>query len=198
MDEIRLQPFGYSEMYEWEVVPDQKFARFVTFSKNDPSKIVPFGASADDFILGISTINSFCDSDNSPEWHKKYKTNEVGDLLIEKERLAVGTKIYDENMEMSLIKTYPWEHLVLIPSEEYDETQTYKPRANREEWVRVNLCGKAIVYDNGECKPGEYCTPYVGRLKGKRGTVIPASEDSKNKFYILERVSENSILIVNK
>ena len=44
-DEIKIQDVGYSEMYEWYELPndDSKLARFVTFSKSDPSKIVLYG-----------------------------------------------------------------------------------------------------------------------------------------------------------
>ena len=198
MQPIKLQPFGYSEFYEWENPQTTTFARFVTFSKNNPNKIVPFGADPNGFLLGVTTINSLIDSDDNDVWHNKFKKNEVGDYLIEKERLAVGSKIYDENLEISLIKTFPWEHMIQIPTDEYDETKNYVPRSKRTEWVRVNLIGKCIVFDNGTCTPGQYCTPYTGKLKGKQGSAIPATEDSKHKFYVLERISDTTILIVNK
>lgn len=198
MEQIRIQPFGYSELYEWAVIPEEKLGKFVTFSSNEPNKIVSFGKNETDICLGVTTINSIIDSNNPDEWHGKYKKNEYGDFYLVKERLAVGTKVYDENAEMSFIRTYPWEHLIKITTNEYDETKEYIPRLNRKEWIRVNLMGKCIVSDNGKCKPGEYCTPYVGKIKQHQGTAIPATDTSVHKFYVLERISENTILILNK
>ena len=63
----------------------------------------------------------------------------------------------------------------------------------------VNVLGKVIVRDNGECVPGQFCEPVVG-TKDKEfvGTAKPAEKDSKlPKFYVLERLSSNSILILN-
>ena len=41
MEEIKLNEFGYSEMYEWneELQPEMRLGRFVSFSKDNPSKI---------------------------------------------------------------------------------------------------------------------------------------------------------------
>lgn len=198
MEQIHLQPFGYSELYEWENIPEEKIARFVTFSKDTPNKIILFGENENDICVGVSTINSVIDSDITNVWHGKYKKNEYGDYYLEKERLAVGTKVYDENLELSFIRTYPWEHFIQIESDEYDSTKEYISRGNRNEWVRVNLIGKCIVKDNGTCTPGEYCAPYVGKLKDLMGTAVPAVESNVHKFYVLERISENTILILNK
>lgn len=198
MEQIHLQPFGYSELYEWESIPEEKIARFVTFSKDAPNKITLFGENKNDICVGVSTINSVIDSDITNEWHGKYKKNEYGDYYLEKERLAVGTKVYDENLELSFIRTYPWEHFIQIESDKYDSTKEYISRGNRNEWVRVNLIGKCIVKDNGTCTPGEYCTPYVGKIKDLMGTAVPVVESSVHTFYVLERISENTILILNK
>ena len=198
MEQIQIQSFGFSELYEWVELPNDFLGRFVTFSKETPDKITLFGANPNDVCLGVTTVNSTIDSDNPTEWHNKYKKNEFGDLFLENERLAVGTKVYDENLELSFIRTYPWEHLIRIETEEYDNTKKFIPRTGRREWIRVNLMGKCIVVDNGECVPGQYCTPYIGKLKSKQGTAIPATTDSVHKFYVLSRISDNTILILNK
>ena len=124
-DEIKIQDFGYSEMYEWNEIPDDdsKLARFVTFSKNDPSKIELYGDNENDYVLGISTINSVVDSDNPDEWKYKYMVTDTGDILLKKERLAVGVKEYDENLEIAFIHTYPWEHFIKIENKMFDKTK---------------------------------------------------------------------------
>ena len=197
-DEL-IQGFRFIEMYEWEQVPDPQFklGRFVTFSKTKPNKIVA-AQDTDEYIVGVTTVNSVLESDNPDEWKYKNLCNEYGDMYLRKEKLAVGQKVYDQLLEMNYIKTSPWEHYIPIPNKYYDDSKKYVKRTNRAEWVRVNLLGKAIVEDNGECKPGEYCTIYTGKIKNLRGTVIPAQEDSKHKYYVLERLSDKTILILNK
>ena len=101
---------------------------------------------------------------------------------------------------MNYIRTYPWEHYIKIENKYLDKEKTYVKRSKRIEWIRVNILGKTIVKDNGKCNPGEFCTVYSGKLKEKFGTAVPYNEKkSKNKkFYVLDRLSENTILILNK
>lgn len=193
-----VQKLGFSEMYEWvQPIPEQRLGSFVSFSKEEPNKIVPCGENPGAEIVGVTTINSTIESDNPKNWSKAYMYNEVGDMFLTKERLAVGQKVYDEVLELNYIKTRPWEHYIPIENEAYDSNKKYIPRTNRLEWVKVNLLGKCIVRDNGKCVPGEYCQPYNGKLKANFGTAVPATKTWKGqKFYVLERVSKNSILIL--
>ena len=201
MEEMDLiQKFGFSEMYEWDKLPEPQFrlGRFVTFSEENPDKIKPV-SKADEFILGVSTVNSVCDSDNPNEWKYKNLCNEYGDMYLTKERLAVGTKVYDQINEINFIKTYPWEHFVTLTNKSFNKDAKYIKRTNRQEWIRVNLIGKAIVFDDGTCEPGKWCVPYTGKLKEFQGSAVPAPEKTKQKkFYVLSRISEKTILILNK
>ena len=59
--------------------------------------------------------------------------------------------------------------------------------------------GKAIVKDNGNCVPGQYCSPYTGKLKKNFGMAVPTSESTaEEKYYVLDRISKNTILILVK
>ena len=199
MREDNIQGFGYTEMYEWADVPEHKnrLGRFVTFDTKNP-KLIKFAHNNDE-ILGITTVCAETTSDDPDEWKYAYLCNEFGDLYLQKERLAVGTKQYDQMMEMNYIKTYPWEHYIKINNKHYDKEKQYVKRSNRSEWVRVNLLGKTIVLDNGKCEAGKYCTVYQGKIKDLWGTAIPADKTCKTKkFYVLERLSDNTILILNK
>lgn len=199
MREDNIQGFGYTEMYEWADVPEHKnrLGRFVTFDTKNP-KLIKFAHNNDE-ILGITTVCAEITSDDPDEWKYAYLCNEFGDLYLQKERLAVGTKQYDQMMEMNYIKTYPWEHYIKINNKHYDKEKQYVKRSNRSEWVRVNLLGKTIVLDNGKCEAGKYCTVYQGKIKDLWGTAIPADKTCKTKkFYVLERLSDNTILILNK
>ena len=199
MREDNIQGFGYTEMYEWADVPEHKnrLGRFVTFDTKNP-KLIKFAHNNDE-ILGITTVCAEITSDDPDEWKYAYLCNEFGDLYLQKERLAVGTKQYDQMMEMNYIKTYPWEHYIKINNKHYNKEKQYVKRSNRSEWVRVNLLGKTIVLDNGKCEAGKYCTVYQGKIKDLWGTAIPADKTCKTKkFYVLERLSDNTILILNK
>ena len=198
MNEDLIQKFGFSEMYEWSEIPAQeyKLGRFVQFDSEHPGKI----KLCADFknIVGVTTINSVLDSDNPTEWHGKNLANEYGDVYLRKERLAVGGKQYDQNEEMAFIKTWAWEHLIPITNKSFNSEAKYVKRSNRPEWVRVNLLGKCVVEDDGKCVPGEYCTLYKGKVKAKQGTVKPATDKSEIKFYVISRLTEKTILILNK
>ena len=199
MGDDLIQKFGYSEMYEWAEVPNQnnKLGRFVTFSDVNPDKIV--GVSKDNqYVLGVTTVNAVVESDNPDEWKYKNLCNEYGDLYLRKEKLAVGEKVYDQLNEINYIQTRPWEHFITIDNKYYDKNAKYIKRTNRIEWTRVNIIGKCIVYDEGKCEPGTWCTTYKGKLKEKFGMAVPATEKSKNKWYVLERLSEKTILIFFK
>lgn len=195
-----IQKFGFSEMYEWKLpLPEERFGRFVTFDDEYPNRLVLFGESSNNDIFGVTTINSAIESDNPKYWQFSYLCNNVGDTYLKKEKLAVGQKVYDEVLELNYIMTRPWEHFIPILNSEFDESKEYIPRTNRAEWIRVNLLGKCIVRDNGKCEPGEYCQPYDGKLKKFFGTAIPLKKSWKGqRFYILSRVSENTIMILMK
>lgn len=194
-----IQKFGFSEMYEWADIQKASLGLFVTFDTTNPETIVPYGENNNDYILGISTINSSIESDNPDHWKYAYMCNEVGDLYLKREKLAVGQKVYDQVLEFNYIQTRPWEHFIPIENEHFDKTKQYIERTRRSEWVRVNLMGKVIVKDNGECVPGQYCQPYTGKLIKNFGTAVPASNDVNiKKFYVISRLSKNTILILNK
>lgn len=194
-----INRFGFSEMYEWKQIPQNPLGIFVSFDNERPDKIVPYGEVRGAKVLGISTVNSTIDSDDPTEWKYSYMCNEVGDMYLKKEKLAVGGEVYDQVLELNYIQTRPWEHFIPIDNPALDKSKKYVPRTARAEWVRVNLLGKAIVRDNGECMPGQYCQPYIGHLKEFFGTAVPAVEDSNlQKYYVLARLSEKSILVLNK
>lgn len=199
MGDDLIQKFGYSEMYEWNEIPsnDSKLGRFVTFSKEDSTKITKVNKEGQ-YVIGVTTVNSVIDSDNPDEWKYKNICNEYGDLYLQKEKLAVGEKVYDQLNEINYIRTRPWEHFITIDNKYYDKNAKYIKRTNRAEWIRVTLLGKTIVYDRGKCTPGEYCTPYTGKIKEDFGMAVPANENSTNKYYVIDRLSENTILILFK
>lgn len=73
-----------------------------------------------------------------------------------------------------------------ILNPKWDNTREYIPRLKRPEWVKVGLLGKLRVRDDGTCIPGEYC-------RSSENGIATASESG---YRILERLSENRILIL--
>lgn len=182
-------------MYEWYDTPLKgTLGRFVQFSKEDPQKIEYFNGKGP--LVGVSTIQSTITSDDPNEWKYAYMCSEVGDRFLKKEHIAVGTKHYDQLLELSYIKTSPYEYLNTVPSKYYNKDRKYTKRSNRQEWIRVNLLGKVIVEDNGKCVPGEYCQPNVGDYNIENGIAVPY-KSGKYKYYILRRLTDKTIEILN-
>ena len=199
MNEKLINRFGYSEMYEWNIFPGQenKYGRFVQFNKLNFDQInLAYDENID--VLGISTVNFVAVSDNPNDWHLKYLTNEFGDTFMTKERLAVGNKVYDQIEEFSYIRTFPYEQYIPIENKEFDRNKKYSKRTERSEWIAVTMIGKAIVKDDGKCEPGKYCKPKFSEITEEAGIAIPAEKEDKNSFYVLSRVSKNTIMILMK
>lgn len=193
-----INPVGYSEMYEWSEIPTESpFGLFVTFDIDNPGKILPTRSASSD-ILGVTTIQATQTSDDPNNWKYAYLCNEVGDKFLKNDKIAIGVKEYDQIEEFSYIHTRPYNHFVQVPSKFYDPGKEYVKRTNRKEWVRVNLLGKVIIRDNGQCKPGEYCQPNTtGKSKKMRGYAVPADYKVNGcKFYVTQRITENTIEIV--
>ena len=196
MAEKLIQPFGYTEMYEWARTPsDRRFGLFVQFNKRYPNMIEPCH-SGDGVLAGVSSICSVIESDNPQQWKYAYMCNSVGDVFMKEETLAIGVKCYDQHNELSYISTRPWKHYVKVPNKYLDKEKKYVQRTSRNEWVRVTLLGKALVEDDGSLVPGEFCMPYIGDDIQKAGTAVKWDGKSNHKFYILERMTDNTVLIV--
>ena len=194
-----MNKFGYSEMYEWselfryDIVP---YGRFVTFDANEPGKICL--ASQYDFILGVTTINTAITSDDPEEWQGKYLCNEYGDCLLQSKDKAIAINAYDDVEELPYIATIKDTEVVPVINDNFDKELTYKKRSDRNEWIRVNLLGKCIVVDNGECIPGKYC------IVGDNGIAMPSNFSVKmsskitNSYYVIDRLTKNTIMIFFK
>lgn len=199
MNEKLINNFGISEMYEWNIFPgdDNKYGRFVQFNELNHDKInLAYDENSD--VIGVTTINYAIASDNPDNWHLKYITNEYGDTYMQKERLAVGNKVYDQIEEFSYIRTFPYEQYIPIQNKEFDKNKKYSKRTERNEWVSVTMMGKAIVRDDGKCEAGQYCAPNFSKITEQAGIAVPSSKDDKNSYYVLRRVSEKTIMILVK
>lgn len=188
---------GYSEMFEWDEQINDDFpfhCKLVQFSEQHPNKVIR--AKSIKNIVGISTLNSSYRASNPDEWPFKYIINEFGDLFLTRKSIAEGTKKYDSINEMTYIQTSEKKVIVPVDNPSYDSSKEYLTRQNRPDWCTVTILGKAIIEDNGKCEAGKYCTLYQGEDDRMTGTVIPANDDDKFKLYVLNRISNHTIMVL--
>lgn len=201
--------FGFSELYEWgednpidyqqnQIKNNKKptviyQAKLVQFSEQYPYTVIRARNTKN--IIGISTNNSGYSASNPNEWPYKYIINEYGDLYLYNKDIGTGKKIYDSINEMSIMQTSKKSIIVPLENPDYDKEQQYVQRKNRGEWCNTIILGKAIIEDNGKCVPGEYCTLYKGDNSDLYGTVEPATKDDTFKLYVMQRLSDHTIIV---
>jgi len=191
-----VQKFGYAEMYELNDPNQNIYGRFVTFDKDNPSKIKLVDSKVQkNEILGVTTINFYGLSDNPLEWHEKYLHDDFGDTYMKEENIIKGKKDYDEVLELSYMKTFKDTIYEPIINEKYDKDKKYNQRIDRYEWIAVTLIGKCIIQDDGSCKSGDWCTIYNGNNSDLFGTAKKCNGYSDIKYYVIDRVSDDTILI---
>ena len=93
---------------------------------------------------------------------------------------------------MPYVATYKDKEVVPVINEQFDKTKKYVKRSDRQEWIRVNLLGKCIVVDDGNCIPGQYC------LVGDNGIAVPSYSKVNYGYYVIDRLTENTIMIFFK
>lgn len=197
---------GFSEMFEWgeeslinQTKSDKSknnivyHCKLVQFNDKYPNTVIRARTTKN--IVGISTINSCITASNPNIWPYAYVINEYGDLYLQNKDIGEGKKTYDPINEMSIMQTYKKQVIVPLKNPEYDLNKLYVKRNFRNEWCNVVILGKAIIEDNGKCKPGKYCTLYKGNDENKYGTVIPAKKNDDFKLYVLQRLSDNTIIV---
>lgn len=194
-----IQPFGYTEMYEWYVPPTDPTRRlgvFVQFSKRSPDKIEIYDDPSR-CLVGVTTVCAASTSDDPDSWSYAYKHDAIGDYYVKLERLAVGIKQYDQDLEMSYMKTQPYDHYVKVINPLYDPSRNYVKRSKRVEWTRVSILGKTIVRDDGSCIPGEYCTPKISDDYSECGLATRYLDGMTGpRFYVMQRMTENSVMVL--
>jgi len=191
------EKLGISEMFEWGEQISQEFpyhCKLVQFDKENPHCVIR--ARNTNNIVGISSIGSGIKASNSNIWPFKYIINEYGDLYLRKTDIGEALKKYDSINEISYLETYKKSVILPVINPNYNDNNEYIKRSSRSEWCTVTILGKAILEDNGQCIPGQYCTLYQGENDRMFGTVIPAKETDKFKLYVLNRLSDHTIIVL--
>lgn len=192
-----VNKIGYTELYEFANSSQNEPGKFIGFDKNNPDKVCLYNGEVD-VVIGVTSLSFAHISDKYDEWPKKYITNKVGDIGFRKVNYLYGKKEYDTVNERCYMSSKIAQRYEPAISSEYDEEQTYISRLSREEWAIVTLLGKAIVIDNGKCKPGDFCTPYKGNDESLLGTAVKATKKDKHRYYVISRYSDSTILVLIK
>ena len=136
-----------------------------------------------DYILGVTSGNPALLANNGDlRWKNKYITDEWGRIQYHK---VVIPAEKDDKGEI-IVPEYRESHLLLNPH--WDPTQEYLPRLKRPEWTAVALMGSLLVRDDGTCQVDGYCLPNDDGM----------ATASLNGYRVMERTSENQILILFK
>lgn len=191
------EKLGFSEMYEWGERINSEFpfhCKLVQFDEKKPHCIIRARNTKN--IVGISSIGSGYKASNPDTWPFKYIINEYGDLYLKRTDIGEASKKYDSISEMTYLETHKKNVILPVINPNYNNQHEYIKRSNRSEWCSVTILGKAIIEDNGECIPGQYCTLYQGNDNRMIGTVIPAKKTDKFKLYVLNRLSPNTIMVL--
>lgn len=178
----------YAEFAEWaDGNPDNEDRRgyFVTFDEEKPEMIRK--ANAGDDVLGIVSGNP-CIIGNADEgWLGKYVFDEFGSIVyeeVEEEIEYLDKETGEIETKTELVTTYK-----INP--DFDPTQQYTHRKDRQEWDYVGWIGVLSVRDDGTCVAGGYCTVADG------GTAT-SSERGADTYRVLKRVSDNVIKVAFK
>ena len=193
-----IKPMGYGEMYE--VSPNELsknlLGKFVQFDSMYPDKIML--SRNTHCLIGVSSPNFLITSDNPKEWPDKYVCNDLNDTYMKNISVAKATAIWDEKNEMEIIKTYKDYIYEPILNPTFKDDLKYVQRIDRENWLNVIILGKCIVFDNGNCIPGQFCEPYDGPDEKSFGIAVPSINTNRERFYVISRVSDKSIMILLK
>lgn len=174
----------YAEITEWEDKnPDNedRVGRFVCME----GEKMRFANSQDvRSRIGVVSAEPAVVGDNySEDWKGKYKTDVFGRKLTQTVHYEAE---YDENGEL-LSEAH--DSVEWILADDYDSTQEYIRREERQEYDYFGMLGKLIVIDDGTCEVGGYCYP--------NDKAIATKETDENKgFYVMSRIDETHIKIL--
>lgn len=167
----------YAEMFE---TTDDNLIEpgfFVALEEDKVRIAVP----TDRYVIGITSAKpAFLSNSGEMRWNQKYLTDEWGRTLYHEVTVPALTDAQGEIVIPERNERQP----MLNP--EWNPTQVYIPRAERQEWVAVGMLGKLLVRDDGTCQAGGLCGPNDSGMATASGT----------GFYVLKRTSANQILVL--
>ena len=202
----------YSEFFEWaDGNPDgeDRVGYFVTLDGNKIKK-----ASSGDYLLGIVSGNPCIIGNGDEDWlgrwvHddfdrfvKEYLVEDLEPLEIpedigELERIKLlhapdvkeqDGKFYRVTSRVVDYETPSWRHKA---NPDYDNTQQYVERKDRQEWDTVGMLGVLEVWDDGTCEVNGFCKCSEGGKATAADVYIPSQT-----YRVIGRVSDNVVKVV--
>lgn len=200
----------YAEYFEWQdgnPQAEDRVGRFVTMSGKHIKTAAP-----GDYILGVVSGQPCIIGNADEDWLGRWEHDDFG-RFVKRYMVEDKTEIdppADEEARMELLhdpqvreedsklyrltprfvdyETPSWDYK---PNPDYDSSQPYIERRDRQEWDAVGMLGVLPVWDDGTCQPDGYCQP------AENGTATAAESYIPGQTYrVIERVSENVVKIV--
>lgn len=177
----------YAEYFEWadgNPNEEDRVGYFVTFDEDSQEKIRI--ANEDDYILGIVSGMPSVIGNGDECWKQRYVLDDFGRYIEETFEYEVVVGFDDDGNEIKETKNgTKWKE-----NPEYDQMQSYIPRAERAEWSAIGMVGVLSVYDDGTCQVNGYC-------KCTNNGIATATEE-RSGYRVIKRVTDNIIKVVLK
>lgn len=168
----------YAEYFEWidsnEDGEDRR-GYFVTL-EDDKIRI----ANSGDFILGIVSGNPCIIGNNDECWTGKIMRDEFNCFIYEEKEVQINDP--DNPGQTKTVK-----RKIRKVNPDFDPSQEYVERSQRNEWDCIGLLGKLPVRDDGTCVPNSYCTV-------SDSGIATASEG--RGYRVLRRISNNIVEVL--
>ncbi len=203
----------YAEYFEWiDQNPnnEDRVGYFVTL-KGKQIQI----ATPNDYILGIVSGLPCIIGNADEDWLGRWEHDDFGRFTheyFEQTKEEVSTEnmnddeisalltnedyVYIDNKIYHIIRTpvdYPTKHYDFKANPDYDNTQPYIERKDRQEWDAVGMLGVLSIRDDGTCQVDGFCKVAEG------GIATHSDEYIIGKTYrVIERVSDNVVKIIFK
>ena len=194
----------YAEFFEWADLNPDAEDRVGFFVTMDGEQIRIAGPG--DYILGIVSGHPCIIGNADEDWQGRWLHDEFGrfvketteDPVIERRKVEVpvldadGNHTGETRMEMQEVETgeviHGWRYKA---NPDYDNTQEYIERKDRQEWDCVGMLGVLAVRDDGTCEVNGFCQVADGGIAAVSDTYVPGST-----YRVIERVAENVIKVV--
>lgn len=174
----------YAEFFEWYDKNPKKEDRVGYFVTLEGAKIKIADSNSED-ILGIVSGNPSVIGNSDEEWVGRY-LRDIFDRYIIIEQMVDYPYINDNGKEQmkSIYAQVP------LQNSNYNSELQYQHRKDRPEWDTIGLIGVLPVREDGSCLPNKYCQIADG------GIATLATDKTKPKYRVLERISNNVIKVM--
>ena len=183
----------YAEMFEWSDGNTNKEDRVGYFVTLDNDKIRLTNQN-DNYILGIVSGSPMVIGNNPMRWQGKYLDDEWGRPVYENIEydeqvpMTPDDEGYDPESKEPQMKIVKRQAYVRKQNPEWNGTQEYSLRTNRDEWACVGLMGQLLVRQDGTLKAGGFCKVSESGI----------ATNSDQGYYVMKVNSDSQALVMFK